>query len=143
NSRMDTMQAVVLLAKLSRLDVWNEARRTAARRYDELLKGMLDIVKPATGAGNVHVFHLYVVRVPRRDEVVARLNERGIGAGIHYPVPIHLQGAFSHLGHRLGDFPVAEAASKEILSLPLYPHITADDQERVVDELRQALGCCA
>jgi dTDP-4-amino-4,6-dideoxygalactose transaminase len=85
------------------------------------------------------VFHLYVIRVPRRNEVLARLNEQGISAAVHYPVPIHLQGAFRHLGHQPGDFPVAEAAAKEILSLPMYPHITAAEQERVVHELRRAI----
>jgi len=139
NSRMDTLQAVVLIAKLARLRSWNDARRTAAKRYDMLLKGMLDIVKPATLAGNEHVFHQYVIRVPRRNEVLAHLNQRGIGAAVHYPVPIHLQGAFRDLGHRPGDFPVAEAAAKEILSLPMYPHITAAEQERVVHELRRAI----
>jgi dTDP-4-amino-4,6-dideoxygalactose transaminase len=98
------------------------------------------LVLPATLPGNEHVFHLYVVRVPRRDEVLRRLNAAGIGAAIHYPVPIHLQGAFSHLGHKRGDFPVAEKAADEILSLPMYPGITADQQEQVVAELKRAVA---
>jgi dTDP-4-amino-4,6-dideoxygalactose transaminase len=140
NSRLDTLQAVVLSAKLTRLAAWNEARRQAAARYDELLAGARGVERPGVAAGNQHVYHLYVVRVGRRDDVLAKLNAEGIGAGIHYPVPIHLQGAFKQLGHRAGDFPVAERAANEILSLPLYPQITAEQQSRVVDVLRRALG---
>jgi dTDP-4-amino-4,6-dideoxygalactose transaminase len=140
NSRLDTLQAVVLNAKLAHLAAWNDARRAAAARYDALLADVPAVTRPATLAGNEHVWHLFVVRVPRRDEVLARLQAAGIGAGIHYPTPIHLQGAFRHLGHREGDFPVSEAAAKEILSLPLFPEITPDQQERVVAALREALA---
>ena len=140
NSRLDTLQAVVLNAKLRRLAAWNEARRQAARRYDELLAGVSAVTRPRTLPGNEHVHHLYVIRVPRRDEVLPKLNADGIGAGIHYPVPIHLQGAFEHLGFGEGSFPVAEKAAREILSLPLFPEITADQQARVVDSLQRALG---
>ncbi|HEX3901859.1 MAG TPA: DegT/DnrJ/EryC1/StrS family aminotransferase [Polyangia bacterium] len=140
NSRLDTLQAVVLSAKLKRLAGWNEARRAAARRYDELLAGLPAVTPPRTLPGNEHVFHLYVVRVPNRDEVVKQLNADGIGAQIHYPVPIHLQGAFRQLGLGEGSFPVAERAAREILSLPIYPEITPDQQARVVESLRRALG---
>jgi dTDP-4-amino-4,6-dideoxygalactose transaminase len=140
NSRLDTLQAVVLLAKLKRLAAWNEARRAAARRYDELLAGVPGIVLPRTAEGNEHIWHLYVVRVPRRDEVLKKLNADGIGAGIHYPVPVHLQGAFKHLGHKPGDFPIAERTSSEILSLPMFGEITADQQARVVERFKAALG---
>jgi dTDP-4-amino-4,6-dideoxygalactose transaminase len=140
NSRLDTLQAVVLGAKLKRLAAWNEARRAAARRYDELLADLPAVRPPRTGPGNEHVFHLYVVRVPDRDGVLRKLNADGIGAQIHYPVPIHLQGAFRHLGQGPGSFPVAEQAAREILSLPIYPEITADQQARVVESLRRALG---
>jgi len=139
NSRLDTLQAVVLLAKIVHLARWNDARRQAARRYDELLAGLPGVTPPATMGGNEHVWHLYVVRVRKRDAVLARLNAAGIGAGIHYPVPIHLQGAFRHLGHGPGAFPVAERAAREILSLPLFAEITSAQQERVVAELRAAL----
>jgi dTDP-4-amino-4,6-dideoxygalactose transaminase len=139
NSRLDTIQAVVLSAKLKRLDAWNEARRRAAARYDALLSGIEGIELPRTLPGNEHVWHLYVIRVPRRDEVLAKLNAEGIGAGIHYPVPLHLHGALRDLGYRKGDFPIAEKAAAEILSLPIYPHITQDDQERVAEGLRKAL----
>jgi dTDP-4-amino-4,6-dideoxygalactose transaminase len=139
NSRLDTLQAVVLNAKLPHLAGWNAARRAAAGRYDRLLADLPDVGRPATRPGNEHVWHLYVVRVPRRDAVLGALHAAGIGAGVHYPVPIHLQGAFRHLGHRPGDFPVAEAAAAEVLSLPIFPEITAEQQERVVAALRAAL----
>jgi dTDP-4-amino-4,6-dideoxygalactose transaminase len=139
NSRLDSLQAVVLAAKLRRLDGWNAARRQAAARYGELLAGLDAVELPRTLPGNEHVYHLYVVRVPRRDQVLARLHAAGIGAGIHYPTPLHLHGALRGLGCRRGDFPQAERAAGEILSLPMYPHLTAAQQERVADELRRAL----
>jgi dTDP-4-amino-4,6-dideoxygalactose transaminase len=139
NSRLDTLQAVVLSAKLRRLDGWNAARRAAAGRYDALLSGVDGVVRPKTLAGNEHVWHLYVIRVPERELVLKRLHEAGIGAGIHYPVPVHLTAAFSDLGHREGAFPVAERAAAEILSLPLFAEITPSQQEQVVEVLTGAL----
>jgi dTDP-4-amino-4,6-dideoxygalactose transaminase len=139
NSRLDSLQAVVLSAKLRRLDAWNDLRREAAARYDEMLADVESVKGPKVLEGNEHVWHLYVVRVPERDEVLRQLHEAGIEAGVHYPVPIHLQGAFAYLGHKPGDFPEAERAAGEILSLPIYPGITADQQERVVEALRRAL----
>jgi dTDP-4-amino-4,6-dideoxygalactose transaminase len=139
NSRLDTLQAVVLRAKLPHLPGWNAARVAAAGRYDTMLRGIGGVRRPSTLAGNDHVWHLYVVRVPHRDEVLARLRGAGVGAGVHYPVPVHLQPAFRWLGHTAGDFPVAETAAAEVLSLPLYPGITAAQQERVIDELVKAL----
>jgi dTDP-4-amino-4,6-dideoxygalactose transaminase len=141
NSRLDALQAVVLRAKLARLAAWNAKRREAAHRYEELLAEVGDVTAPAVLPGNEHVWHLYVVRVPaaRRDHVVRALTGQGIGAGVHYPVPVHLQGAFRDLGHRRGDFPTAEDAAAEILSLPLYPQIRPNQQERVVEALARAL----
>jgi dTDP-4-amino-4,6-dideoxygalactose transaminase len=135
NSRLDTLQAVVLRAKAHHLPQWNEQRQSAARYYDELLQGSDAIRLPATMPGNDHVWHLYVVRVSNRDAVLAHLQAAGIDAGVHHPVPLHLMRAFGGLGHRPGDFPVAEAAAREILSLPLYPGITASQQERVAEVL--------
>jgi dTDP-4-amino-4,6-dideoxygalactose transaminase len=140
NSRLDTLQAIVLQAKLEHLDRWNAARRAAARRYDALLANLPDVRVPDVMAGNDHIYHLYVVRVPRRDDLLKLLHASGIGAGVHYPTPIHLQGAFRALGHRAGDFPEAESAAKEILSLPIFPEITEEQQERVVDALQKALA---
>jgi dTDP-4-amino-4,6-dideoxygalactose transaminase len=136
NSRLDGLQAVVLRAKLARLARWNEQRRTAAARYDALLAG-LDVVRPVTLDGNEHVWHIYCVQVDRRDEVLAKLNADGIGAGIHYPVPVHRTGAFADLGE---SFPNAEAAAPRILSLPIYPQITPDQQARVTSSLAAALA---
>jgi dTDP-4-amino-4,6-dideoxygalactose transaminase len=137
NSRLDGLQAVVLRAKLARLAGWNEQRRAAAARYHELLAGLEQVVRPVTLDGNVPVWHIYCVRVPNRDDVLAKLNAAGVGAAIHYPIPVHRTGAFASLG---GSFPNAEATAPEILSLPIYPQITPDQQERVVQTLATALG---
>ena len=138
NSRLDAIQAVVLSAKLARLDVWNEARRQAAARYDALLAHQDRVRLPQVLPGNEHVWHLYVVRVPERDAVLRGLHERGIGAGIHYPEPVHRTRAFSGLADNRLE--VSERAAGEILTLPLFPHISAAQQERVVDTLREVLG---
>ena len=135
NSRMDTMQAAVLRAKLRRLDDWNAQRNQAAELYSELLAARPEVTLPVTLPGNRHVWHLYVVQVAERDRVLAELNAAGVGAGIHYPVPVHLHGAYVDLGHCAGDFPVAEAAADRIISLPLYPGITFEQQDWVVRQL--------
>ncbi len=140
NSRLDTIQAVVLNAKLQRLSRWNTLRREAAERYNALLAEVPGVVTPATRPDYQDAWHLYVVQVENRDAVLAQLNAAGIGAGIHYPTPIHLTKAFSHVGKGLGDFPVSEAAAERILSLPLFPHITLAQQQRVVQALTEALG---
>jgi dTDP-4-amino-4,6-dideoxygalactose transaminase len=98
-----------------------------------------EVVRPRTLAGNEHVFHLYVVRVPHRDHVLARLQGAGVGAKVHYPAPLHLVPALRWLGYAVGDFPVSERASREMVSLPIYPHITPQQQEHVVTVLRRAL----
>ncbi len=139
NSRLDTLQAIVLRAKLDRLERWNEERREAAARYGELLIDASEIDLPKVAPENECVWHLYVVRVPERDRVLSVLHEAGIGAGIHYPTPCHLQGAYASLGYGPGSFPVAEKAAGEILSLPLFPGITAAQQERVAEVLRGAI----
>ncbi len=120
--------------KLRRLDASNEARRAAAARYDALLGVLPQVIRPRSTPGNVPVWHLYVVQVPDRDRVLASLTSEGIGAGIHYPTPLHMTGAFDDLG-KAGDFPVAEALSERILSPPLFPEITEAQQERVVAAL--------
>ena len=139
NSRLDALQAVVLRAKLRWLVADNQARRQAASHYAELLAGLPEAILPRTAPGNEHVWHLYTIRVPRRDDVLRRLQDERIGAGIHYPVPVHLQPAFRHLGYGPGDFPVAEAAAGQLLSLPLYPQITREQQVRVANAVRRAL----
>lgn len=142
NSRLDTLQAVVLRAKLQRLDDWNRSRREAADRYRELLSTRTDIGLVPVVPGNEHVWHLFVIRVPEqdRDRILAALNDNGVGAGIHYASPVHLTGAFSWLADGPGSYPQAEAASREMISLPMHPHLTAADQERVVEVLSQALS---
>lgn len=140
NSRLDTIQAVVLNAKLRRLAMWNERRRKAAARYTELLADLPGIELPRTAPGNADVWHLYVIRVPERDRVLAALNAAGIGAGIHYPVPVHLSGAYRGMGRGPGSFPVAERAARGILSLPMFPHISEVQQQYVADHLRAASG---
>jgi dTDP-4-amino-4,6-dideoxygalactose transaminase len=139
NSRLDTLQAVVLRAKLTRLEAWNEERREAARRYATLLAGIPAVRVPQVAPGNEHVWHLYVVRVAERDAVLARVNAAGVGAGIHYPVPVHATGAFADSGYRPGDFPIAERTAQEILSLPIFPGITVAQQERVAEVLAAAV----
>jgi dTDP-4-amino-4,6-dideoxygalactose transaminase len=138
NSRLDTLQAVVLSAKLKRLEGWNEQRRAAAARYDALLAEVPGVTPPVVAPGNLPVWHLYVVQVDDRDHVLADLHAAGVGAGIHYPTPVHLTGAFADLG-KAGDFPVAEAMAGRILTLPLFPEITAEQQERVVAALATAV----
>jgi dTDP-4-amino-4,6-dideoxygalactose transaminase len=135
----DAAEAIVLSAKLGRLREWNRLRAEAARLYGELLAGDDRITLPGVLAGNEHVWHRYVVRIPNRDAVRAELEEAGIGAAVHYSVPIHLLPASEMLGHRRGDFPHAEAAAEEILSLPIYPGIRADQVGRVANAVRRAI----
>lgn len=139
NSRLDAIQAIVLRHKLARLSTWNAARRKAARRYDELLEGLPAVRRPVVLSGNEHVWHLYVVRVPERDRVLTSLLAEGVGAALHYPQPVHLTEAFRGLGYAPGSFPVSEKAAQELLSLPMFPHITAAQQVRVVEALTRAL----
>jgi dTDP-4-amino-4,6-dideoxygalactose transaminase len=140
NSRLDSLQAVVLRAKLARLASDNEARRAAAARYLDSLADLDEVTLPVPVQPAGHVWHLFVVQVDDRDRVVADLNAAGVGAAVHYPVPVHLHPATTHLGGRPGQYPVAEAAAGRILSLPIYPQITAEQQDYVVAALRSALG---
>jgi len=139
NCRLDALQAVVLSAKLPLLDDWNAKRRTAAAGYDRLLAADERIAPVPAMPGNEHIYHLYVIRVAQRDRVLKYLNENGVGAGIHYPQPLHLTGAFAHLGHAPDEFPEARQACDHILSLPMYPHITSQQQQQVTDTLFEAL----
>jgi len=145
-SRLDALQAVVLRAKLKRLPEWNMQRQRLAARYDQLLAD-LPLIRPSLPVDvGSHVWHLYVIRlldddpVGRRDEVLERLSSAGIGTGIHYPRPVHLTPAFVDLGYRSGAFPLAERTSERILTLPMYPHLTDAQQDRVVAAVRAALA---
>ncbi len=136
--RMDTIQAAILRAKLRHLETWTESRRALARNYDAMLSDLVEAPHEPEWARAV--YHQYVVRVPDRDRVFARMKEVGIGVGIHYPVPLHLQPAYSWLGYERGDFPATEAAANSILSLPIYPEMTQSQQAFVVEQLRKALA---
>ena len=140
NSRLDTMQAVVLHAKLRRLRAWNQARVAAADYYGELLGSLAGVTVPAALPGNEHVWHLYVIRVAERDRVVEHLRDNGVGAAIHYPTPIHLTAPFAHPAYGPGSFPNAELVAGQILSLPIYPGITRAQQQRVAEVLAGALA---
>jgi dTDP-4-amino-4,6-dideoxygalactose transaminase len=130
NHRLDTLQAAILRVKLLYLDGWNERRRQSAALYSELLAES-GVVTPVEDPDSTHVYHLYVVRAPQRDELLAHLREQGIGAGIHYPIPIHLQPCYAGNGFRRGQFPVTEQLCDEIVSLPMFPEMTAEQVEYV------------
>ena len=136
-SRLDTIHALALLRKLPLLDGWNEQRRRATRFYSEALAGVGDLRLPPVAPGSEPVWHLYVVRTERPDELGAFLRERGVASGRHYPEPIHLTRAYRELGHREGAFPVAEALARECLSLPIFPGIAEAQLEAVADAVRE------
>jgi len=140
NARMDGIQAAVLSLKLRRLAAANEARQAHAALYDKLLAGEPRVIRPAVAPQNVHVYHIYAVRVRERNEVLRRMADRGVNCSIHYPVPIHLQKAYSFLGLGPGSFPVAERCAQELLSLPMYPELRSEQVEFVVDTLRASLA---
>jgi dTDP-4-amino-4,6-dideoxygalactose transaminase len=136
NSRLDPLQAAFLRVKLSVLDEWNRRRATAANSYRKQLTGLPGLVVPAQPPGVESVWHLFVVRHPRRDALQQVLTEKGIGTLIHYPVPPHLSGAYQSLGWKAGSFPIAEELARTCLSLPMGPHLSLDQQERVVEVVR-------
>jgi dTDP-4-amino-4,6-dideoxygalactose transaminase len=134
NYRMCAIQGAVLGVKARHIHRWNDQRREAASRYGQLLKG-LPLQLPDEAPSSRHVFHLYAVHTPRRDDLRNFLSERGIASGMHYPHPLHLQKAYAHLGHRPGDFPVSERNSIENLTLPMFPGITPAQQREVADAI--------
>jgi len=133
NGRLDSIQAGILQVKLAYLEEWNEQRRKIADGYGKLLKGDLSIVLPYEPSWSKAVYHLYVVRTSDRDGMIAYLKERGIGSGIHYPIPLHLQKAYASLRYRAGDFPIAESTAAQIISLPMFPQLTVEDQTKVAE----------
>lgn len=137
NSRLDNLQAAILLVKLKKLDRWNENRRRNAKKYDDLLSKVKGVTIPKIKDGNSSVYHLYVIQVDERDKLKDFLSEKGIASGIHYPVPLHLQPAYSYLGLKEGAFPDAERISKRILSLPMFPELSDDQIERVVKAIEE------
>lgn len=142
NSRLDTLQAAVLYAKLKHLDEWNTIRMERAERYCELLGDVAEVRLPNFDPTRPlsHVFHLFVILAKERDALMAFLSDRGISTGIHYPVPCHLQEAFSDLGHRPGDFPVTEGCAAGIMSLPIFPEIKDEQVRYVADAVREFYG---
>lgn len=135
NARMDGIQGAVLSIKLKQLARNNEARRAHAAAYSRALAAVEEVIIPVEASYGRHVYHVYAVRVRSRDRVLETLAARGVQCGIHYPVPVHLQEAYAFLGHRRGSFPVAERCADELLSLPMFPELTAPQIERVVAEL--------
>jgi dTDP-4-amino-4,6-dideoxygalactose transaminase len=138
NYRMDALQGAVLGVKVKCLDTWTETRRALAERYWQLLGG-LPLHLPTEAPGRRHVWHLYVTLIPYRDEVKKALEARGIQTGLHYPIPVHLQKAYKHLGHQVGDFPMAERIGRECLTLPLFPEMTTEQQDTVCEALADVL----
>jgi dTDP-4-amino-4,6-dideoxygalactose transaminase len=136
NYRMEGFQGAVLGVKLKHLAKWNAERRRVARRYSERLAGS-PLRLPAEATYAESAWHLYTVRHPRRDELKKFLDDNGIGNAVHYPVPLHLQKAYAHLGHKPGDFPVAEKAAREVISLPIFPELTDASIQRVVEVIKQ------
>jgi dTDP-4-amino-4,6-dideoxygalactose transaminase len=153
NSRLDAMQAAVLRVKLKHIDEWNQARRMLTCRYHGLFIGsglmqtgaqpvsaQAPIALLATMPEAYHIYHQYVVRAFRRDELRSFLTQQGIGTEIYYPVPLHLQPCFAYLGYKAGDLPESERASKEVLALPIFPELREDEQQRVVAAIAEFYG---
>ncbi len=140
NFKMDGFQAAILNVKLNYLDDWNEDRRQNAQYYNELLNGLEKIVTPREMPYARHIYHLYVIRVPNRNDFQAFLKEKGVGTSIHYPIPLHLQKAYKYLGHKEGDFPVSEKCANEIVSLPMFPELTRQEIEYTCTVIREWVG---
>jgi dTDP-4-amino-4,6-dideoxygalactose transaminase len=137
NGRLDAIQAGVLRIKLKRLNNWNRSRRKNAAHYNELLSNIDDVTITVEADFAQSVYHLYVIFVEKRDELQNFLADKGIATGLHYPLPLHLQKAYSHLGYKQGDFPVTESAAKRLLSLPMFPELTADQIAYVANSIRE------
>lgn len=140
NGRLDALQAGFLSVKLKHLSKWNEQRRQVARQYNELFGSNQNLLTPSEPIWSRAVYHLYVVRVRDRQQLQADLAKSGIGTGIHYPVPLHIQKAYKHLGYEPGDFPVAERVAPEILSLPMFPQMTVENVNDVVLAVQRAVA---
>jgi dTDP-4-amino-4,6-dideoxygalactose transaminase len=136
NSRLDTLQAAILLAKVPHLEKWNAARRSRAARYDAGLADLDGVQTPSVYPGNEHTYHQYTIRAQRRDELLAHLKQREIGSKVYYPKPLHLQSCFANLGYARGRFAEAERAAAEVLSLPVYPELSDAASDAVIDAIR-------
>ena len=136
NSRLDTLQAAILLAKVPHLAAWSGKRREHAAYYTQALRGVAGVTTPIVDPANEHIFHQYTLRAERRDDLQAHLKKEGIGHAVYYPIPLHRQPCFADLGYKDGSLPVSERAAREVLSLPIYPELTRAQLDRVVDAIR-------
>jgi dTDP-4-amino-4,6-dideoxygalactose transaminase len=141
NSRLDEMQAAILRVKLRHLSDWQKARRSNAAEYTRLLQQIRGVMPPAEPEGFEHIYHQYTIRVEKRDELQRHLAGRKIGSTVYYPHPLHLQPLYALLGYKIGDFPHAERAAKEVLSLPMYPELRKEQIARVIDGIAEFLKC--
>jgi dTDP-4-amino-4,6-dideoxygalactose transaminase len=140
NSRLDALQAAVLNAKLPHLAQWSAARRANAAFYDAAFADVDGLVTPYVDPANESIYNQYTIRVERRDEFQAHLKARGIGSAVYYPLPLHLQPCFAYLGYKEGSCPVAEQASREVISLPIYPELSPAQRDEVVAAVRGFFG---
>lgn len=140
NSRLDTLQAAVLLAKLPHLEGWSAARRANAARYNTAFADISELTTPYIDPANVSIYNQYTIRVQQRDALQAHLKDRGIGSAVYYPLPLHLQPCFAYLGYQEGQFPESERAAKEVISLPVYPELTDAQRDEVIAAVRQFFG---
>ena len=140
NSRLDTLQAAVLLAKLAYLEAWSSKRREHARYYDQALADVPDVQTPVVRPENVSIFNQYTIRAVRRDDLAAHLKKKGVGTKVYYPLPLHLQPCFSYLGYKPGSFPESERAAAEVISLPIYPELTQAQLDETVAAIRSYYG---
>ncbi|HOX29978.1 MAG TPA: DegT/DnrJ/EryC1/StrS family aminotransferase [Candidatus Paceibacterota bacterium] len=140
NSRLDAIQAAILNVKIKHLDEWNKKRAEIAGCYNEALKDIDGLITPAVNFGNTHVYHQYTIRVAKREQLQKFLKEKGIPIMVYYSIPLHLQSAFGYLGEKAGDFPEAECAAKEVMSLPIYPEMNKKDQDSVIKAIKEFYG---
>jgi len=140
NGRLDAIQTGILRVKLKHLSEWNEKRRQKAYRYNEMFGQLDSLILPHEPSWTKGVYHLYIVRVQQREELQKYLSEKGISTGLHYPIPLHLQKAYGGLGYIEGNFPVTEKVGKEILSLPMFPQLTNDQQDEVVNKIKEFIN---
>lgn len=140
NSRLDTLQAAVLLAKLPHLEGWSSKRREHARYYDKALAGVAGVRTPVVRSENESIFNQYTIRAERRDDLAAHLKKKGIGTKVYYPLPLHLQPCFAHLGYKKGSYPESERAAAEVVSLPIFPELTRGQLDETIEGIHSFYG---
>ncbi|MBU0459622.1 MAG: DegT/DnrJ/EryC1/StrS family aminotransferase [Nanoarchaeota archaeon] len=135
--RLDALQAAILTVKLKHLSSWSEKRKNHAHKYNQLLQTITNITLPTEKEYSKHVYYMYVIKTKNRDELMNKLKEKGVDTGIHYPLPLHLQPSLNYLGYKEGDFPIAEQAAKEILSLPMFPELKEEQINEIVTKISE------